>query len=479
MASSRRSFLKASGAALAVAAAPRSAYGFQGANNRVRMAVIGMGNRSGRVFDSFTRYDDVQFTMGCEVSQSKQQGFQSASRPLAQTLNVVGDYRRVLDRNDIDAVLIGTPDFSHARITADALAAGKHVYVEKPISNNIARINMMLDAYNKYPNLVTQVGTQQRSWDHFIEAKKQMALLGTVTHVLIQHGGGYSQNRQEVAPVPAGLDWDAWQVDAPKKPFKPGYTSFRAWWEYGSGLVGDWGAHHIDVANWFMDADNKQPLKTSAIGFYSNPMTDPECVFSQFSIAWQFDTYMMTFANSVYPRPNFADPKAPDIEGWGVYFYGSNGTLQVNRMGWALRPPVGQTRNRVPAEPAPGTRGAAPRRRRRARRWRPRWRTRRGSPGRRPRRRRAGGRDERVHQPARRRRRGLPAARAHARLPRQAEGQEPEDQRADGSRLQLGAARPARARSDEGEQGAGLGSGREEVESALNRAMAAWLVRSS
>jgi hypothetical protein len=81
-------------------------------------------------------------------------------------------------------------------------------------------------------------------------------------------------------------------------------------------------------------------------------------VFSQFSIAWQFDTYMMTFANSVFPRPNFADPKAPDIEGWGVYFYGNSATLQVNRMGYAVRPPVSQTRNRVPAEPAPGA--AAP-----------------------------------------------------------------------------------------------------------------------
>jgi hypothetical protein len=104
-----------------------------------------------------------------------------------------------------------------------------------------------------------------------------------------------------------------------------------------------------------MDSDAKQPLKTSAIGFYSNPMTDPECVFSQFSIAWQFDTYMMTFANEVFPRPNFADPKAPDIEGWGVYFYGSNGTLQVNRMGYAVRPNVGQTRNR----PQPGDAQAA------------------------------------------------------------------------------------------------------------------------
>src|SRR6188768_1347244 len=323
----RRELLK-NGAAALTLAATKPLFAWQGANNRIRMAVIGMGGRSGRVFDSFTRYDDVQFTMGCEVAQNKQTAFQGANRPLAQPLTVVGDYRRVLDRNDIDAVLVGTPDFSHARITADALAAGKHVYVEKPISNNIARINMMLDAYNKYPNLVVQVGTQQRSWDHFIEAKKLMPSLGPVTHVLIQHGGGYAQNKQDVAEVPPGLDW---------------------------------GAHHIDVANWFMDADARQPLKTTAVGFYSNPTTDPECVYSQFSIAWQFDNYIMSFANDVFPRPNFADPKAPDIEGWGVYFYGSNGTLQVNRMGWALLPPVSQTRNRVPPEPAPGApAGAAP-----------------------------------------------------------------------------------------------------------------------
>jgi hypothetical protein len=262
------------------------------------------------VFDSLTRYDDVQFTMGCEVAQNKQQGFQSANRPLAQTLNVVGDYRRVLDRNDIDAVLIGTPDFSHARITADALAAGKHVYVEKPISNNVARINMMLDAYNKYPNLVVQVGTQQRSWDHFIEAKKQMALLGPVTHVLIQHGGGYAQNKQDVAPVPP--DSTGTRGRSTRRRSRSSRDTRR------SGAGGSTAAARRRLGRpphrrreLVHDSDAKQPLKTTAIGFYSNPKTDPECVFSQFSIAWQFDNYIMSFANDVFPRPNFADPKAP------------------------------------------------------------------------------------------------------------------------------------------------------------------------
>jgi predicted dehydrogenase len=132
----RREFLR-NGAIALTTAATRPLFAFQGANDRVRMAVIGMGSRSGRVFDSFTRFNDVQFAMGCEVSESKLQGFQG-NRPLSQALDVVGDYRRVLDRNDIDAVLVGTPDFSHARITADALAAGKHVFVEKPLAQSLA-----------------------------------------------------------------------------------------------------------------------------------------------------------------------------------------------------------------------------------------------------------------------------------------------------------------------------------------------------
>ena len=308
---SRRDFLKTGAAAVAVAAT-KPLFGWQGASDRVRMGVIGMGGRSGRVFDSLTRHADCQFLVGCEVSQSKLQNFQNPNRPLAQ-IPIVGDYRRVLERNDIDAVLIATPDFSHSRITVDALAAGKHVYVEKPASNSVPRINAMLDAFNKSDRVV-QVGTQQRSWDHFIEAKKILdsGILGSVAHVVIQQGGNYAAVKQDPVPVPPGLDWDGWQVDAPKKPFKQGYVGFRAWWEYGSGLVGDWGAHHVDVANWFMNADGKAPLKTAAVGYYARPNIDPECVYNTFSISWQFDTHIVTFENSEIPRPQ------DDLEGWGV-----------------------------------------------------------------------------------------------------------------------------------------------------------------
>ena len=223
---SRRTFLKASAAALTVAAT-RPVFGFQGANDRVRMAVIGCGNRAGRVFDSFARQANVQWVGAAEVNKAKLDSWMSPARQTFK-LDVVGDYRRILDRKDVDAVLIGTPDHWHAQQTVDAIAAGKDVYVEKPASNTIARINAMLTAYKKGKQVV-QVGTQQRSWDHFAEAKKILdsGVLGNVTQVTIVQPGSYARAREEEAPVPAGLDWDMWQGPAPKKAFKPSRLGFR------------------------------------------------------------------------------------------------------------------------------------------------------------------------------------------------------------------------------------------------------------
>jgi predicted dehydrogenase len=343
---SRRDFLKASAAALTVAAT-KPMFGFQGANNRVRMAIIGAGNRGGRVFDSFARHADCQFLAAAEVNKAKLDQWMNPARQTFK-LDVVEDYRKILDRKDIDAVLIATPDHWHHQQTIDAISAGKDVYVEKPAANTIPRLNAMLDAYKKGKQVVA-IGTQQRSWDHFMEAKKVIdsGILGNITHVEIVQPGSYARAKEAEQPVPAGLNWDAWQGPAPKKPFKPSRLGFRAWYEYGGGLVADWGAHHVDVAHWFMGADQKIPLKTAATGaFLAVPDADPEQVPDTFSISWQYDKFLMTFANGEVYR-------ADEIEGWGVFFIGNRGSLQVNRMGWAVRPIVPRTQRKQGPPPPP------------------------------------------------------------------------------------------------------------------------------
>ena len=218
----------------------------------------------------------------------------------------------------------------------------------------------MLDAYKKGKQVV-QVGTQQRSWDHFIEAKKVLdsGVLGNVTHIYIVQPGSYARPKEAEQPVPRGLDWDMWQGPAPKRPFKPSRLGFRGWYDYGGGLVADWGAHHVDVAHWFMNADTKVPIKTAATGaFLAVPDADPEQVPDTFSISWQYDNFLMTFANGEVPRAQ------DDIEGWGVFFVGNRGSLQVNRMGWAVRPVVPRTLRKQGPPPPPTaggmTLGAAP-----------------------------------------------------------------------------------------------------------------------
>ena len=169
------------------------------------------------MFDAFARQSNVQWVAGAEVNKAKLDSFMTPARQTFK-LDMVGDYRRLLERKDVDAVLIGTPDHWHVQQTIDAISGGQgRLRREAGGSNTIPRLNAMLDAYQG--KQVVQVGTQQRSWDHFIEAKKILdsGVLGNVTHVYIVQPGSYARPKEAEQPVPAGLDWDMWQGPAPKK----------------------------------------------------------------------------------------------------------------------------------------------------------------------------------------------------------------------------------------------------------------------
>jgi predicted dehydrogenase len=171
----RRTFLQqAIGTAAFAATAPAldmkaRGTGVLGANDRVRMAIIGSGGRGNQVLDSFAQLPNNVFVSACDVFKER---LDSTVQRLATTGNKVEgyeDYRRVLDRKDIDALLVATPDHWHSQIVTDACAAGKDCYVEKPVSNTVEPAVRMLQAARKHDRIV-QVGTQQRSWAHFQEA---------------------------------------------------------------------------------------------------------------------------------------------------------------------------------------------------------------------------------------------------------------------------------------------------------------------
>jgi predicted dehydrogenase len=334
----RRQFLQTTAGAAVVSTtrpllARAQSGGVVGANDRVRLAIIGSGGRGNQVMNSFSQVPNNVFVAACDVFKERVESTVQRLSAAGNKVDAYEDYRRVLDRKDIDAVLIATPDHWHPQQTIDACDAGKDVYLEKPTSNGatVDTAAKMIDVVRKTKRIV-QVGTQQRSWPHFDEARGLLPQLGGVTHVMLQYGGGSSPVAEPTVPAPEGLNWDLFQGPAPRKPYKAGrHRQWRYYWDYGGGLVTDWGVHLVDTALWFMDAQRKAPKLSTGVGQYVNVQTpDQERPFNAFTASWQYETFVMTFSNAVVGNPDFPFR--------GTVFIGPRGSLVVNRTGYMLRP---------------------------------------------------------------------------------------------------------------------------------------------
>jgi predicted dehydrogenase len=336
---SRRRFIDLAGGtagALLASRGMRAQGGSGSPNERIRIALIGSGSRGRSVASLFARnHADVEYVAACDAyKQRLDQGIQQVSEAQGRgKIEGYEDYRRILDRQDVDAVHIATPDHWHCKMIIDAIAAGKDVYVEKPLSNTIERAVEALRAY-KASNRVVQLGTQQRSGLHFQEAAKivQDGQLGKVTHAVIQfEGSGYGTAPEPESPVPDGLNWDLFQGPAPRHPFKQSRLRWRGWWDYGGGLITDWGVHLTDVALWYLKSQKAGPLLTSGVAQYVN-FQNPEHDQSPdaFAVSWQYPDFVMTFTNGVVRDWEF--PRH------GNYFFGPEGSLLIHRAGYELRP---------------------------------------------------------------------------------------------------------------------------------------------
>ncbi|MBV9123419.1 MAG: Gfo/Idh/MocA family oxidoreductase [Planctomycetes bacterium] len=307
--------------------------------NKVVVALIGCGGMGRGDLRDFLRLPDFEVAAVCDVDGHRTiealNDLKTAGRP-TEKVQVEKDFRKVLDRKDIDAVIIATPDHWHPYIFLAACAQGKDIYCEKPISHNIVEGRAMVNAARKHQRVV-QIGTQQRSGKHFQDAVQylQAGHLGHIswcrTWITNKTGPEGAGNPPDCRP-PCDVDYDLWLGPAPKRPFNPNrfHYQFRWFWDYGNGLCNDWGVHLNDIILWGMKAS--APLSVSALGGRQE-IHDNSDTPDTLDIYYEYPGF--THVYTVRRGRTLSGFHGKDH---GMEFQGENGTLTLDRGGWIVLP---------------------------------------------------------------------------------------------------------------------------------------------
>ena len=260
----RRDFLAAS-TAVASLLSVESARGFQ-ANDTLNVACLGTGGRSQRILMTrLAQIPNTRIAAVCDVWDTNLKA--GAKLADAKAIREDTDFRRLLERSDIDAVVIGAPDHWHVPMTIAACEAGKDVYVEKPLTHDLSEGKAVISAQNKHGRIV-QVGTQQRSMPHLLEAREvlQSGVLGKVHKIHLSWNRNTPRwQRTKYGIDPASVRWKQFLGNAPEQPFDEyRMRNWRWFWDFGGGIFTDLMVHWIDTAYWMLDMDN--PATAMSIG---------------------------------------------------------------------------------------------------------------------------------------------------------------------------------------------------------------------
>ncbi len=306
-------------------------------SDQLNVGLIGCRSRGFRVLEQHLKLGGVNCVSICDVDENilkEKKGI--LAEKYDQRPEVDRDFRRLLERKDIDAVIIGTPDHWHALPAIYACQEGKDVYVEKPMANSIEECNQMVKAA-RYYNRIMQVGQQQRSgrvWNEVMDYLKA-GNLGAVhkANIWAHFNYGLGPLKKPDQAVPVGLDYDMWLGPAPEKPFNPArlHGSWRFFWDYGGGLMTDWGVHLIDMALWARDIDYP-PSTTLA---YGTQMKDPSRsreTYDAMSVVYSLGDYIIQWEQSAGIQVG------PYDRLYGIAFLGEKGTLVADRGGWEVFP---------------------------------------------------------------------------------------------------------------------------------------------
>ena len=327
----RRQFIKTTGAATAASALSYSR--IRGANDRVRLGLIGCGSRGVGNMNTFLKLTDVEVGALCDVYAAQI----DRARKTAPRGKAFKDHRHVLDMKDLDAVIVAVPDHWHTAITVDALNAGKDVYVEKPLTLRIEEGPEIVKAA-RVNKRVCQVGMQQRSGRHYLQAKQEYLdtnRLGRITLVRTWwHGNTFHLRRapDTLTVQPADLDWARFLGPVKWREWDPQqYYNWRAYLDYGGGQVTDLFTHWIDVVHMFMGQEI--PIAASASGgiyAYKDGRTAPDTIHVLLEYPAEFTA-------------TFEATLVPSITGAGIEFCGTEGRLVISRARFEVFEPKGTT----------------------------------------------------------------------------------------------------------------------------------------
>jgi predicted dehydrogenase len=333
---SRRTFLGSAAAVTALAGA-----GARGAdaNDRINVGIIGCRNRGPQVAEAMQKAGQFNITTFCDCDEGMIAMAMLNSmdwiekKPAKET-----DFRRLLDNPDIDAVVIATPDHWHAQMTAMALDAGKHVYVEKPASYNIFDGKAMAAAQDQHPDLMVQVGTQQRSGEHFQDAKAfiQEGGLGRIgfTRACIIHQRPFLKKVPDSKP-PEKLDYEMWTGPAALEPYNENRVHYN--WHfmrnYGTGEMGNWGAHWIDIVLWTLGLD--YPSSVAGMGGQYVMQDIKEWPDTQTTL-FHFPEMTLLWEQRLWSKFGIGG------QGCHCEFHGEKGAIVISRKGWTFHPKDGK-----------------------------------------------------------------------------------------------------------------------------------------
>ena len=293
-----------------------------GANDRMRVGAIGTGERCQYLLSLLNKLGGNDIVAVCDVYEPHR--LEAKTKSATPDAKDCVDYREVLDRKDIDAVVIGTPDHWHVPITIAAVRAGKDVYCEKPVTHTIQEGAPLIAAV-KQSKQVVQTGTQQRSWDHYLQAKEvvKSGQLGDITFIRTYWYQNHLSHQTDLDIDQSKLDWKRFLGSAPYRPFDADqYAHWRWYWDFGGGAMTDLFIHWVDVAQWFMEQD--MPTRATASGFTAllKQRQTPDTM----SAALLYPNFLVEFDSALLGY----------IEGGGLMFRGTKAAMRLHRRGFAV-----------------------------------------------------------------------------------------------------------------------------------------------